>query len=70
MVPDVLETIQALSLLTLMEIIGPILLGMGLIYGIVRTRRRSRAAKARTEAATRNLYRQEDAKERREEGVG
>jgi hypothetical protein len=70
MVLDVLETIQSLSLLTLMEIIGPILLGMALVYGIVQTRRRSRAAKARTEAATRNLYRQEDAKERKEEGVG
>jgi hypothetical protein len=65
-----LETIQALSLLTLMEIIGPILLGVGLIYGIVQTRERSRAAKARTEAATRNLYRQEDGKERKKEGVG
>jgi hypothetical protein len=70
MVLDMLETIQSLSLLTLMEIIGPILLGMVLVYGIVQTRRRSRVAKARTEAATRNLYRQEDAKERKEEGVG
>jgi hypothetical protein len=67
MAPDMLETIQAMSLLTIMEIIGPILLGMGLIYGIAHTRGRSRAAKARTEAATRNLYRQEDAKEKREE---
>ena len=70
MVLDMLETIQSLSLLTLMEIIGPILLGAGLIYGIVHSRRRSRAAKARTEAATRNLYRQEDAKEKKAEGVG
>jgi hypothetical protein len=70
MVPYMLETMQPLSLLTLMEIIGPILLGVGLIYGIVQIRRRSRAAKARTEAATRNLYRQEDAKERKEEEVG
>jgi hypothetical protein len=46
-----LETVQALSLLTVMEIIGPILLGMALIYGIGQARRRSRAAKARTEAA-------------------
>ena len=65
-----LETIQAMSLLTIMEIIGPILLGMGLIYGIVHTRGRSRAAKARTEAATRDLYRQEDAREKREEAAG
>jgi hypothetical protein len=64
-----LETIQALSLLTLMEIIGPILLGVGLIYGVVQSRRRSPAEKTRTDAATRNLYRQEDAKERKEEGL-
>jgi hypothetical protein len=70
MVPYMLETIQALSLLTLMEIIGPILLGVGLIYGIVQSRRRSPAEKTRTDAAPRNLYRQEDAKERKEEEVG
>jgi hypothetical protein len=70
MVPYMLETIQALSLLTLMEIIGPILLGVGLIYGIVQSRRRSAAGKARTDAATRNLSRQEDAKERKQEEVG
>ena len=70
MVPYMLETMQALSLLTLMEIIGPILLGVGLIYGIVQSRRRSRAEKTRTDAATRKLSRQEDAKERKEEEVG
>ena len=70
MAPDMLETIQALSLLTLMEIIGPILLGLGLIYGIVYSRRRSRAAKARTDAATRELYRREDAEEKKKERVG
>jgi hypothetical protein len=47
MVPYMLETIQALSLLTFMEIIGPILLGVGLIYGIVQFRRRSPAEKTR-----------------------
>jgi hypothetical protein len=34
-----LETLQSVSLLTLAEIIGPILLGVGLIYGIYHSRR-------------------------------
>jgi hypothetical protein len=35
-----LDTIQALSLLTLAEIIGPIILGAALIYGVYHSRRR------------------------------
>ena len=35
-----LETVQSLSLLTIAEIIGPILLAAALIYGIAHTRRR------------------------------
>jgi hypothetical protein len=35
-----LETLQSLSLLTLMEIIGPVVLAAGLIYGIYHSRRR------------------------------
>jgi hypothetical protein len=35
-----LETIQSLSLLTIAEIVGPILLAAGLIYGIYHSRRR------------------------------
>ena len=35
-----LDTIQSLSLLTIAEIVGPILLAVALIYGISRTRRR------------------------------
>ena len=35
-----LDTLHSLSLLTLAEIVGPILLGVALIYGIARTRRR------------------------------
>ena len=34
------ENIQSMSLLTIAEIIGPILLGLGLIYGIYHSRRR------------------------------
>ena len=34
-----LETPSSLSLLTLMEIVGPILLAVGLVYGIMHSRR-------------------------------
>jgi len=64
-----LETIQAISLLTLMEVVGPVLLGATLAYGILMSRRRSRAAKQRTDAATRNLYREGARKERKEEAL-
>jgi predicted RND superfamily exporter protein len=60
-----LDTIQNLSITTFMVIIGPILLGLGIAYGIVLSRRRTRAAKAHTEAATRSLYRQAGKEERR-----
>jgi len=46
-VSEMLETIQAISLLTLMEEVGPVLLGATLAYGILMSRRRSRAAKQR-----------------------
>jgi hypothetical protein len=35
-----LDTLQSVSLLTLMEIVGPILLAAALAYGIYQTRRR------------------------------
>jgi hypothetical protein len=35
-----LETPSSLSLLTIVEILGPILLGVALIYGIYHSRRR------------------------------
>ena len=35
-----LDTVQSLSLLTMMEIVGPIVLAIGLIYGIYHGRRR------------------------------
>ena len=37
-----LDTNQGISLLTLLEIVGPILLAAALIYGIYHTRRRRR----------------------------
>ena len=62
-----LETIQAMSLLAVMEVLGPILLGAALIYGILMSRRRSRASKAQTDAATRHLYREGARHDRQEE---
>jgi hypothetical protein len=35
-----LDTLQSMSLLTVMEILGPIILAAGLIYGIYHSRRR------------------------------
>jgi hypothetical protein len=35
-----LDTVQGMSLLTMMEILGPIVLAIALIYGIYHSRRR------------------------------
>lgn len=35
-----LETVQSVSLLTIAEIVGPVLLAAGLVYGIYHSRRR------------------------------
>ena len=64
-----LDTIEAMSLLTIMEVVGPILLGAALIYGILMSRRRSQSAKAETDAATRNLYREGARQERKDEAL-
>jgi hypothetical protein len=58
-----LDTAQGLSLLTLMEIVAPILLAIALAYGIIRGRQ-NRAEQLRSETATRNLYQQEDNREK------
>ena len=64
----VLDSVQAMSLLTIMEIIGPVLLIAALIYGTVQwSRRRRGPAQAAGEAATRQLYR-EGAKAEAQEG--
>lgn len=58
-----LESIEAMSLLTVMEIVGPLLLAVALIYGTVQwSRRRAGRAEAARERAARRLY-QEAAKE-------
>jgi hypothetical protein len=56
-----LENLQSLSLLTLMEIVGPILLGIGLIYGIYHSRRRP-GQQQQADAATKRLYTQGESK--------
>jgi hypothetical protein len=63
-----LESIQALSLLTIMEIIGPLLLLAVLIYGTLQwSRRRRGPTQAVREASTRQLYREGAKAEQREE---
>jgi hypothetical protein len=54
-----LDDLHSISLLTLMEIVGPIVLALGLWYGIAKTRR-SKGSRMATEEATRVLYRDED----------
>ena len=55
-----LENLQSITLLTIAEIVGPIVLGAGLWYGIMRTRRLSRSQREATDRATKRRYRQED----------
>ncbi len=63
-----LESIQAVSLLTIMEIVGPVLLLAVLIYGTLQwSRRRRGPIQAVREAATRELYREGARAEKREE---
>ena len=56
-----LDTIQGMGLLTIMEIVGPILLAAGLVYGIYHSRR-PRGQQQRADAATKQLYAQEETK--------
>jgi hypothetical protein len=64
----VLESIQALSLLAIMEIVGPVLLLAVLIYGTLQwSRRRRGPTQAVREASTRELYREGARAEQREE---
>jgi hypothetical protein len=63
-----LESIQAMSLLTIMEIVGPIVLAAAVIYGTVQwSRRRAKTSDAVREAATRRLYREADREEAMEQ---
>jgi hypothetical protein len=63
-----LESIQAMSLLTIMEIVGPVLLLAVLIYGTLQwSRRRRGPPQVAREATTRELYREAAKAEKREE---
>ena len=57
------------SLWGLATIVGPILLGIALVYASVIFRRRRRASKSGTDEATRNLYRQGAKSEQRESSL-
>ena len=62
------ESIQAMSLLTIMEIVGPVLLLAVLIYGTLQwSRRRRGPTQAVREAATREVYREGARAEKQEE---
>jgi hypothetical protein len=64
----VLESLQAMSLLTIMEIVGPVLLLAVLIYGTLQwSRRRRGPTESVREASTRQLYREGAQTEKREE---
>jgi hypothetical protein len=53
-----LESVQAMSLLTIMEIVGPLLLAAALIFATVQwSRQRTRRMDALGQRATRELYR-------------
>jgi hypothetical protein len=54
-----LITEHSVTLLGIMEIAGPILLGLALLYGIMVASRRRRQ-KAAGDAATRSLFRRKD----------
>jgi hypothetical protein len=54
-----LETFTSMSALALMEILGPILLGLALAYGVYRAsspRKLTRTENARRDEATRKLH--------------
>jgi hypothetical protein len=64
----VLESIQAMSLLTILEIVGPVVLLAVLIYGTLQwSRRRRGTTQAVRETSTRELYREGARAEKREE---
>jgi hypothetical protein len=63
-----LDTIENFSLTTLMVIVGPILLGLAMAYGVIHSRHRSRAMRQQSESATKSLYTAAADQERRTEG--
>jgi hypothetical protein len=64
----VLDSIQAMSLLTILEIVAPVVLLAVLIYGALQwSRRRRGTTQGVREASTRELYREGARAEKREE---
>jgi hypothetical protein len=64
-----LDTLSSTSLLTIMEIVGPIILAAALIYATMQWSRRRRAKAEVSGAATRGLYRQAERQERMHEPI-
>ena len=55
-----LETLTSMSLLAIMEIVGPLVLAAGLAYGIWVASKRRRAAREASDQAARRLFQQRD----------
>lgn len=55
-----LDTAPAITLLTIMEIVGPLVLAGGLLYGMLVASRRPRASKRASDAAAHQMHRQKD----------
>jgi len=61
---DTLQSLQSMSLVTVMGILGLIVLAAVMIYASIQWSRRRRTSADVSEAATRDLYRQAERKER------
>jgi hypothetical protein len=55
-----LDTAPAITLLTIMEIVGPLVLAGGLLYGMLVASRRPRASRRASDAAAHQMHRQKD----------
>jgi hypothetical protein len=55
-----LDTAPAMTILAIMEIIGPLVLAAALIYGLVVASRRPRSKRTTSDAAARRMYEQRD----------
>jgi hypothetical protein len=55
-----LSTLQGVTLLTIMEVVGPVLLAVVMAWAIFYARGRAPSQRARTDAATERLYDEEE----------
>jgi uncharacterized membrane protein len=67
--PGMLNTLEGMTLLTVMEVLGPAALAVVMVWAIFYTRGRTRAQQARTDAATQRLYDQEESARREQHEV-